>query len=1224
MALQASAGAVPTALPSSQTAVLNADSASAQAVISGEAVEVTGERTAYSTTTANPDGTFTLTQSTTPQRAKAADGSWSAVDVTLEHHADGTVGPKAAVVDLAFSGGGSGADLVHLGVGASSMTLAWPGKLPAPVLEGATATYPEVLPGVDLKLTATAEGYREVLVVKSAEAAANPELEQVRLVVSSERLDVVPGAGGGLQAMDEHGNTVFRGPAGQMWDSAGDTHGGVQPQLVGATSEAEPDPTDGAEPGNDLAHPGEGDNSAILPVQVADGAVTVEPDLSLLRGPETVYPVYIDPPVGLGVSERIVISSDGDRFYDFDGDYGVGKCGTADGYYCGNGYVNRMLFEFGPSQLAGKYVLDATFRAYETWSFNCTAYWVDLERTDNISESTRWPGPKQLDQMGDRLVSAGRGTHCDPDQPDAWIEFNDNPAEGDENLASTVRAFADGKMSRLTFMLRAKDETEPRAWKRFDDNAELKVTYVPKPGVPTEVGLIPGDGTTIMCNKTESSPLVVTRTDPRVLARVQTLVQPKSGEEAGSLQAEFEIDRKDDSGWVKAMSDYRPRPGWDTDGTLEGMRTPALTDGKLYRYKARTQSHWAYDGKAGDLFSPYSAWCYFTLDTTAPKAPQISSEGPYELCSDTCNAAGGPGIPGRFTFLPNLMDSGTDITGYRYWLGTWTAAQTKEVSVGAPTATQTGGQYDAKDVTPALGGRQTLYVQARDVRQRWGDTAAFPFKVADGTTATGRWRFNDAPPGSTIRVAKDSATEGTIRHDATLYTDGAGWSSQGRRGDTDQALWLDSANPALQTGYAATSTPAVNTGDSFTVSAWVHMTNLPSNGVVLSQPGSKASAFALYYSTYYKAWVFNRADKDQDAPTLARSVSSQTSPPLRVWTHLAGVYDTQGDGNTANDTIQLFVNGRPQGDPVVISKVAPAYEPWSASGGLQFGRSVKAGTGGEHFHGLLDETAVWQRKLAPEEIAQEAQLPDSGIPTNDLVGSWTAAGATGSVMPEITPYYKQGLQLSSSAQLVDTEDALVLNGVDGYAATPGSLVDETGSFTVSARVRLNQSLLASKPVGYQAQVAGQRLGGESSWALRAVKVDADLYQWKFTRTAVDSSGQVVQQAEVAPMGDFAQVDEWVDLTGVYDAQAWADNSVPTGSGQLRFYVGSAAVDPGATSQFTATQYGSGEMAVGRGTKAGKTEHYLPGALQTLRIWTGAMTEDQVRSQVLEAEALSTL
>ncbi|WP_243878268.1 hypothetical protein [Streptomyces sp. SUK 48] len=98
-------------------------------------------------------------------------------------------------------------------------------------------------------------------------------------------------------------------------------------------------------------------------MKVDDGTVAVHPDLDLLRGKNTVYPVYIDPSVGLGVSERTKISSDGDKFWMFDGSKGVGKCGTADGYYCGGGYVDRMYFEFAPTKLAGKQVLDATFRA---------------------------------------------------------------------------------------------------------------------------------------------------------------------------------------------------------------------------------------------------------------------------------------------------------------------------------------------------------------------------------------------------------------------------------------------------------------------------------------------------------------------------------------------------------------------------------------------------------------------------------------------------------------------------------------------------------------------------------------------------------------------------------------------------------------------------------------------------------------------------------------------
>lgn len=190
------ASAVSSSVASLQTTEVTA---AEQAAVSGEPVEVTAARSEYTTTVANPDGTFTLTQSTQPQRAKAADGSWRDVDATLEKRADGTVGPKAAVVDLAFSGGGSGADLIRLGTKAGQeLTLGWPTSLPAPALEGATATYADVpVKGVDLQLTATADGYHEVLVVKDAQAAASPELEKVKLTARGDGLSVVAGQGGG-------------------------------------------------------------------------------------------------------------------------------------------------------------------------------------------------------------------------------------------------------------------------------------------------------------------------------------------------------------------------------------------------------------------------------------------------------------------------------------------------------------------------------------------------------------------------------------------------------------------------------------------------------------------------------------------------------------------------------------------------------------------------------------------------------------------------------------------------------------------------------------------------------------------------------------------------------------------------------------------------------------------------------------------------------------------
>ncbi|MGH4029286.1 LamG domain-containing protein [Actinomycetota bacterium Odt1-20B] len=1197
---------------------------------------------------ANPDGTFVLTQSTEPQRARAKDGSWRDVDVTLEKRPDGTVGPKAAVVDLSFSGGGSGSGLLRLGRDGQGVKLGWPTSLPAPTLDGATATYANVpINGVDLQLTATAEGYREVLAVQTAEAAASPELEKIKLTATGDGLSLVPGEGGGLRAVDADGNPLFRGPAGQMWDSAG---GAAAKGLQGASrsavaGEPQADSGTGEGPGSgtaeDPSQPGEGDATAELPVTVGKGTVSVTPDLDLLRGEKTVYPVYIDPSVGLGVSEWTKISSDGDKFWKFSEPKGVGRCGVADGYYCSTGgYTDRMYFEFGASKLAGKQVLDATFRAYETWSFNCTPYWVDLERTDNISEGTRWPGPKQLDQMGDRYISAGRGDLCHPEQPNSWVEFNDNPDEKDENLTSTVRALADGKMSRLTLMLRAKDEGEPRAWKRFDNNAELKVWYVHKPGVPTSVGAIPGTGNKAYCRPSKD-PLTVTVDTPTVQARVQTKVEQHQGEEEGSLQAEFVMQRSStdttSGSWSDVWKDYEPDSGWHPDGTLEKTVTSKRADGGLYRFKARTQSHWKYNGRDGDLFSPYSNWCYLRIDSTAPKVPTIVPGAPYTECTtNDCAAAGGPGEPGSFTFKPNAADK--DVKAYRWRLLTSDADATKTVN-----AATTNGPVTAKDIKPGLPGTQTLSVEASDLkldkdgRKRWGPPAEFVFKVGAASGSTGRWRFDDGAPGSGATAAKDSGEVGT-RHDVVLREEaGTGWSTMGRRGAADYSLRLNDniSDPAKQVGYASTDGVSVNSQDSFTVSAWAYLSDNSANRTVLSAPGEHGSAFTLYYSSAGKKWVFNRTDQDKDGPVYIRSLADAANPPLKVWTHLTGVFDTQGDTDKSNDTIQLFINGRPQGKPVVLADEAATYTPWTANRNLMVGRSKVGGSYGEYFLGRVDEIATWQRPLTPEEIRQEDRVEKDEAPTNELVAHWDATISSGSQVVESPedpddpastsfPYHRGGLTLSGSGSGLKGEDAtaLVLDGAAGYAQATGPVVDESGSFTVSARVRLNKALLTAKPVGYKGLVAAQAtpVGKESSWSVWIEKAEADVYRWKFGRSAVDTNGKIVDTALALaqePVGE-KEWDTWVDVTGVFDGgQDFTDSEGTQQFGVAQLYVGQFLQQGEDDDGLARPQQGSGALSTGRGSTGGVSGNYLPGDLAKVRVWTGAMTPDQVSSQIAQ-------
>lgn len=94
------------------------------------------------------------------------------------------------------------------------LALSWPKDLPDPELNGNTVTYPEVLPGVDLRMTAQQDGFTQLLVVKSAEAAASDELSQLRLKLDADGMQVKETADGGLAAIDEGaGSAVFEAPA---------------------------------------------------------------------------------------------------------------------------------------------------------------------------------------------------------------------------------------------------------------------------------------------------------------------------------------------------------------------------------------------------------------------------------------------------------------------------------------------------------------------------------------------------------------------------------------------------------------------------------------------------------------------------------------------------------------------------------------------------------------------------------------------------------------------------------------------------------------------------------------------------------------------------------------------------------------------------------------------------------------------------------------------------
>ncbi|MFT4165093.1 MAG: hypothetical protein QM650_07595 [Microlunatus sp.] len=268
-------------------------SASLTARMTGKRVEVLSERSESGRSWVLPSGQVTTERSGLVRfqdPAKKDDqGGWRDIDTTLVKKPDGSVAPAVVPGSLVLSGGGDSDGLVKLTDvmgGTVALGAGVAGKLPAPVLDGSVATYPDVLAGVDVRVEVRPTGFELLWVIKNAAGvealtAANGTKDTVvlqaplTLAKASARL----GKDGSVQFSDAKDKKAgsFRLPS--MWDAGTHRSSGKaarKPVTFGLTA-------------------GGTNQTPMDPAKSGKLALTVSADRAWLASKDRVFPIVVDP-----------------------------------------------------------------------------------------------------------------------------------------------------------------------------------------------------------------------------------------------------------------------------------------------------------------------------------------------------------------------------------------------------------------------------------------------------------------------------------------------------------------------------------------------------------------------------------------------------------------------------------------------------------------------------------------------------------------------------------------------------------------------------------------------------------------------------------------------------------------------------------------------------------------------------------------------------------------
>ncbi|HEX9712500.1 MAG TPA: DNRLRE domain-containing protein [Actinomycetota bacterium] len=649
-----------------------------------------------------PDGTHQAEIFPAPIHFLASDGRWEDIDPTLVASSDpGYAWRNAAgAVAYEFAPSVRSGDTVRVVADGEHLQFGPVGDLsPQPaVVAGNQVTYPGILPGVDLRYTVQLGGLKEEFVLHQVPAVPGFAFE------ASGTLSVSPSTADGFDLVNSAGEAVLRMPPLVMYESETPEHHEARAS-TGVTLTIEP-----------------GAGTQLL---------TLTFDPVWLADPTRRWPVFVDPS-----TQTLYPGSDTlvHRCYpnqNFNTAVNGNNQDLRSGSYgsCENdGSINSVaqtLMKFSHSGFGSTTIVSADLKMYNYYSSSCTARQTQVRRVTEgwgVNNVT-WNNRPASTSSGMATASFAYGrSGCDSNG--AWVQWD---------IANMFRGWVNGTWSNHGVLVLAADGTDPLTWRRYrsmeygSGQPRLVVTYNGAPNTPTVQS--PANNTVSSDNTPNFS---ATYSDP-------------DGDQGYSA---YEV-RKDDAGSTLVVSGHCQSVNSNATSTWPGSNgacthsSITLTDGR-FKWRARN-----YDGSS---YSAWTAYRYYTVDTTPPAAPAVTS---------TTHPTTSTWYSRSDITLDWTADDDAPINGYSYLLDTASDTTPPDTSLGTGTTasySQDSGEY-------------WFHVKARNGVNMWG-----------------------TPAHRRVRVDVDAPTDPVIDPDPTRAPE-----------HTSHAPYVPSADPTVTVCWLASS-----------------------------------------------------------------------------------------------------------------------------------------------------------------------------------------------------------------------------------------------------------------------------------------------------------------------------------------------------------------------------------------------------------------------------------